>query len=346
MALAQVSAFPVPYNWTRDVIVNTIKKECLVKELEELKTQLQRTEKQSSSQEQRVYELHTILESETCENKKLWDQVEYLTCELQRQRELRFQLDRQLEETQKQLACQTRQQELVNRQRKTTQKELDGLTVSYEKLHRAYDTIYDAYRRIQHRNGTHLRAERHRNITLQKQSAGQRNRVPHRSRGVYELSSILESETSGNRNQFMDLTGELHRQRQWTEQQTQQLKIETVKNHEESTLKVQLGRQLGETQKQLARQKRQQEGPVNRQRKKTQKELKKLTVSYNMLHQAYCDISYAYRSIQQRYDTDLRAERHRNVTLQQQIAYTMSWYNEYVQNQQRPGDQTLATRGL
>lgn len=61
-------------------------------QVEELKTQLHQAEQHSLSKEQRIKQLSNKLESETNESKALWDQVEYLTIEHNKERDKRKQL--------------------------------------------------------------------------------------------------------------------------------------------------------------------------------------------------------------------------------------------------------------
>lgn len=66
------------YKWIRNLISRVFsrrEKEALVKQVEELKTQLHQAEQHSLSKEQRIKQLSTKLESETNESKALWDQV-------------------------------------------------------------------------------------------------------------------------------------------------------------------------------------------------------------------------------------------------------------------------------
>lgn len=167
------------YNWARQLIFRIFsgtEKEALLKQVEELKAQLQKAEDHSFFQEQKVTELSTNLESEVNENESLWNQVEYLTNELNRtktwtqqqsnlfrkeraqcfkEQTLRIQLGQQLEETKKQLAHQKSQEELLVNKEKETRSELETLKVSCQEIHQRYET--------------ELRAEKQKSYTLQQQ---------------------------------------------------------------------------------------------------------------------------------------------------------------------------------
>lgn len=128
-----------------------------LKEVEELNVLLQKTQEDIYSQEQKMKQLCFSLEIEVSENQTLWDQVEYLTNELQRERTwreqfaklfirerekcieeqiMRRELGLQLEETKKCLADQRSQEKLFtsNVMEEEWKTELDRLKVSYHKI--------------------------------------------------------------------------------------------------------------------------------------------------------------------------------------------------------------------
>lgn len=167
------------YNWARQLIFSIFgrtEKEALLKEVEELKAQLQRAKEHSLCQGQMVTEISTNLESEVNENESLWNQVEYLTNQLHRvktlarqhsnlfrkvtakcfkEHTLRIQLGQQLEEIEKQLAHQKSQEGLLVNKEKETRSELETLKVSCQDIHQRYET--------------ELRAEKEKSDTLQQQ---------------------------------------------------------------------------------------------------------------------------------------------------------------------------------
>ncbi|XP_044217997.1 interaptin-like [Thunnus albacares] len=134
------------YNWARQQISSIFsgtEQEALIKQVEELKAQIQKAQEHISSQEQKATELSISLKSEMSENECLWDQVEYLTNKLHRERTrrqqesdlfkkerarcfeektLRRQLGQQLEEAKKQLVDQKSQEELFAKSNSHTKK--------------------------------------------------------------------------------------------------------------------------------------------------------------------------------------------------------------------------------
>ncbi|XP_027147567.1 microtubule organizer protein 1-like isoform X2 [Larimichthys crocea] len=151
-------AAATPYNWSRYAISSVLGRdqmEALARQLEEMKSQLQRAEENGSFQERKVRELSGNLEHETTENKTLWDQVQYLTNELGKERDgrkrhvdlyrqeilknqelntLNRQLFQQVQDLQSKQAC---MMSVVNE----TQTELETLTREYNILCSSYDEL-------------------------------------------------------------------------------------------------------------------------------------------------------------------------------------------------------------
>ncbi len=192
------------YNWARQLIFSIFsatKKETLLKEVEELKAQLQRAEERSFFQEQKVTELSTNLESEVNENESLWNQVEYLTGELHRakaqtqqqsnlfceerakcfeEQTLRIQLGEQLEETKQQLAHQKIQEDVLVNKEKETRSELETLKVSCQEIHQRYET--------------ELMAEKQKSDTLQQQLATEKKSRAERESEYQEQIQRLKAQ--------------------------------------------------------------------------------------------------------------------------------------------------------
>lgn len=145
------------YSWARQQISSIFSgtENETLKQVEELKALLQKTQEDISSQEQMAKQLSTSLEIEVSENQTLWDQVEYLTTELHRERTwreqlakmfqkerekcieeqtLRRELGHQLEETKQQLADQKGQEKLFTSMEEEWRIELEILKVSYHKI--------------------------------------------------------------------------------------------------------------------------------------------------------------------------------------------------------------------
>ncbi len=334
MALRMTSAILWPYTWSRDLVFSFFsgtEKEALVKQVEDLKTQLQRAEEHSSSQEHRVNQLSTNLESETNENQTLWDQVEYLTNELHKERQmrrqqthlcqkeramgyeqynLRLRLGQQLEEMERQLAHQKSQEELLVCKERETRTELEKLTVSYNELHHAYNNLQHAYSEIQQRYDSDLKAEKQMNVTLQHQIQTEANTVS----GYKELLQSMKYEQDALC-QKMEQDAKLLQQ-EAAEKESLRTALED--------LKIQRQLDLQKIHEEFA-------GKEKEIRTKTEE----LTVSYIKLHKAHDDLYYAYNVIQERYDTDLKALKQKNITLQQQLqveANMVSGYKELVQS--------------
>ncbi|KAM7388234.1 hypothetical protein PAMP_024425 [Pampus punctatissimus] len=82
------------YNWARHQISSIFsgtEKEALIKQVEELKAQLQKAHDCISSQEQKATQLAKKLQLEVSENESLWNQVAYLTNKLHREKNWRQQ---------------------------------------------------------------------------------------------------------------------------------------------------------------------------------------------------------------------------------------------------------------
>ncbi|XP_042246915.1 centrosomal protein of 128 kDa-like [Thunnus maccoyii] len=169
MASRLHSAVLGSYNWTRDLISNIYsgtERMNLVEQVEELKTQLQMANEHNISQEKKVTDLCTSLASEVEENKTLWDQIEYLTNELHKERDWRqqqtrlcqterakagqeytqkIQLTKKLEESEKELAQQKSKEALLVLKEKQLRAEFDTLTASYNKLCEDYSDVYNTF---------------------------------------------------------------------------------------------------------------------------------------------------------------------------------------------------------
>eukprot|EP00064_Thunnus_orientalis_P012489 superscaffoldBa00001923_g12524 len=134
------------------------------------------------SQEKKVTDLCTSLASEVEENKTLWDQIEYLTNELHKERGWRqqqtrlcqterakagqeytqkIQLTKKLEESEKELAQQKSKEALLVLKEKQLRAEFDTLTASYNELYQEYSNVYHAY--------SYLTAEKEKSHSLQQQ---------------------------------------------------------------------------------------------------------------------------------------------------------------------------------
>lgn len=122
---------------------------------EEVTTQLRKVEENALSLEQRVTELSTRLYTEVSENKSLWEQVEYLTCELRDERKwskqleehckseslLNVKLENQLLDTERQLAEQSRKRALLGQRWVQAERELEDLIFAYDELHVEYNEL-------------------------------------------------------------------------------------------------------------------------------------------------------------------------------------------------------------
>lgn len=161
-------------------------KESLFNQVERLKTQLKSALEHIASQDQNVAELSTKLESEIKENKTLWDQVEYLTTELNRERiyrekhlchrekaefqdahNVRNHLNKQLEEMQKQLVEQERQQEELERQGMETYLKLEMKMAQYSELKQACKNLKQIHEETDQRQNAEIATEKQRNTMLQ-----------------------------------------------------------------------------------------------------------------------------------------------------------------------------------
>lgn len=158
-------------------------KQSLFNQVERLKTQLKSALEHIVSQDQNVAELSTKLESEIKENKTLWDQVEYLTTELNRERiyrekqmchrekaedahNVRNHLNKQLEEMQKQLVEQERQQEELEQRGMETYLKLEMKMAQYSELKQACKNLKQIHEADQRQNAE-IATEKQRNTMLQ-----------------------------------------------------------------------------------------------------------------------------------------------------------------------------------
>ncbi|XP_036947770.1 putative mediator of RNA polymerase II transcription subunit 26 isoform X3 [Acanthopagrus latus] len=152
MTLTLINTVQSTYNWTRDLIYSFIGRpgsKALIKEVEELKTQLQRAMEYGALQEQRILQLSENLELETNENCTLWDQIVALNSNLHQVKQHREMnrglllreehksqaLSQKLEVMQSQLDEQTKK--MVDAERM-----INNLTASYNKSYNQLDTAY------------------------------------------------------------------------------------------------------------------------------------------------------------------------------------------------------------
>lgn len=148
------------YNWSRSAISSILGREemeALARQLKEKEAQLQRAEEDRSLQNARLNELSENLELESTENRTLWNQVEYLTIELGKERDCRkrhkdmYQQEilknQELYTTKVKLLQQV--QEMQNQQARmvseanVNQRELEALTEEYNSLLSSYDEVYE-----------------------------------------------------------------------------------------------------------------------------------------------------------------------------------------------------------
>ncbi|KAE8296790.1 hypothetical protein D5F01_LYC05554 [Larimichthys crocea] len=178
-------AAATPYNWSRYAISSVLGRdqmEALARQLEEMKSQLQRAEENGSFQERKVRELSGNLEHETTENKTLWDQVQYLTNELGKERDgrkrhvdlyrqeilknqelntLNRQLFQQVQDLQSKQAC---MMSVVNE----TPTELETLTREYNILCRSYDELNQDHTDLQEKYEMDINAKEEMTANLEK----------------------------------------------------------------------------------------------------------------------------------------------------------------------------------
>ncbi|KAG8013856.1 hypothetical protein GBF38_016062 [Nibea albiflora] len=140
--------------------------DALAKQTEEMKSQLQRAEDNGTFQERKVKELSENLEHETTENRTLWDQVEYLTNELAKERDgrkrhvdlyrqeilknqelntLKTQLLQQVQDLQRTQSCMMSEANVTQRELETLTKEFNSLQSSHEDLCQAHVDIQEKY---------------------------------------------------------------------------------------------------------------------------------------------------------------------------------------------------------
>lgn len=178
------------FKWARDLVSSLCKdaeRQSHVIQVDELKTQFQIAVEHISCLEQKITELSTKLESETKENRKLWDQVEYLTIQLhkekncrkkqthlyQKERTLRIQLDKQLEEAQEQLDQQKSRKEYVCRE---AQREINRQTALCRDGNKAFDKVDVKCEQNERSYDAEIKAENERNATLQQKHQEETNR--------------------------------------------------------------------------------------------------------------------------------------------------------------------------
>lgn len=162
-------------------------KQLLVNQVENLKNQLQSALEHIVSQNQNAAEISKKLQSEVKENKTLWDQIEYLTTELNKERilrekhicpsekanfqeaqKLRNNLNKQLEEMQKQLVEQERQQEMMEQRCVENYSKLDMTVAQYSELKKTGKNLKHTHEETDQRHDdTEIEEEKHRNTLLQ-----------------------------------------------------------------------------------------------------------------------------------------------------------------------------------
>ncbi|XP_030267252.1 ELKS/Rab6-interacting/CAST family member 1-like isoform X2 [Sparus aurata] len=152
MTLTLIKTVQSTYNWTGDLICSFIgrpEEKALVKEVEELKTQLQRATEYGAFQEQRIHQLSENLELETNENTTLWDQILALNANLHQVKQHReMNKDLLLREEHKSQALSQKLEEMqsqLDEQMKKawhTERKINNLTASYNKSYRDLNTAY------------------------------------------------------------------------------------------------------------------------------------------------------------------------------------------------------------
>lgn len=162
-------------------------KQLLFDQVERLENQLQIALEHIVSQNRNAAEISKKLQSEVKENKTLWDQVEYLTTELNKERVLRekhvchrpkadcqkdqnvgHNLNKQLEELQKKLVEQERQQqELEQQQRMKTYVKLGTRLAEQSELRQMSKNANQIHEEAEQRRNTQIAEEIHRNTLLQ-----------------------------------------------------------------------------------------------------------------------------------------------------------------------------------
>lgn len=151
----------------------------LVNEVEKLKNQLQSALEHIVSQNQNAADVSRKLQSEVKENKTLWDQVEYLTTELNKERILRekhvchrkkadFQeapkasnnLNKQLEEMPK-------QREELEQQGMENRSKLETTAAQWSEVRQPSKNLKQVHEETDQRHDTEIVEEKHRNTLLQ-----------------------------------------------------------------------------------------------------------------------------------------------------------------------------------
>ncbi|KAG8013875.1 hypothetical protein GBF38_016088 [Nibea albiflora] len=143
-----------------------IQMEALAKQMEEMKSQLQRAEENGTFQERKVNELSENLEHETMANRTLWDQVEYLTNELGRERDgrkrhvdlyrqeilknqelntLKTELLEQVQDLQRTQSCMMSEANVTQRELETLTSEFNSLRSSHEDLCQEHFNVHEKY---------------------------------------------------------------------------------------------------------------------------------------------------------------------------------------------------------
>lgn len=209
-------------------------KQLLVTQVEKLKNQLQSTLEHIVSQNQKSAEISKKLQREVKENKTLWDQVEYLTTELNKERIFRekhhvcrrekadFQealnvqnsLNKQVEETQKQLVEHERQKELQQQQKELQQQQgmenyftLEMTSAQNSELRLTCENLEQVQEMMDRRPET---AEEHRNTSLQQKLKeaesiiSEQNVVLHQIKQEIKLLKQKHREETRNVSQLAD----------------------------------------------------------------------------------------------------------------------------------------------
>ncbi|XP_069562046.1 trichohyalin-like [Brachyistius frenatus] len=264
-------------------------KEALLQQVEELKAELQRAEEHDVSQEKNLTELSNNLKSETKENKELWDQIEYLNVELHKEK-----------------TWIKEQRHLFRKERAKFFNEQKLRIKLGKELEETKKQLVHERRQVEELKAELQRAEEH-HVSQEK--------------SLTELSNNLMSETKENKelgNQIEYLSVELHKEKTSAKEQRDLYRNTRAKYLEQQTLRIKLGRELQESQKQLADEGRQ---------------VKLLVKKQNGMRKKVENIRVSQRG-NQRYE----AERTKSDTVQQQLekerrrhSVVVSEYQEEIQ---------------
>ncbi|TKS73971.1 hypothetical protein D9C73_008052 [Collichthys lucidus] len=278
-------AAATPYNWSRCAISSVLGRDqmgALARQLEEMKSQLQRAEENGSFQERKVRELSENLEHETTENRTLWDQVQYLTNELRKERDGRkrhVDLYRQEILKNQELTTLNRQlfqqvQDLQSKQayvmsENEIQRELETLTREYNILCRSYDELNQDHTDLQEKYEMDINAKEEMTANLEKK--------------LEIVKKICANRIKDLKTELQKTKDDISEQELWDNDLAQKLESESAKNRTLCGQVERLNKELGQ-----------------------EKELKK---------QLLCQVE----EMKEKYDMDINTEKQRIVTLVEKL---------------------------